>query len=142
MKNISAFIGGQFVAGPRTFVKRSPVDGNLVALVHEADASIVDLAVSAAQEAKCDWEKWDRNDRAELLERLADAIAGRADDLADAEVADIGRPREQLKPSAYMRPCCERQKMTLGMAGPYRRTFPAKMRHKHWPIPAVIPLVL
>jgi aminomuconate-semialdehyde/2-hydroxymuconate-6-semialdehyde dehydrogenase len=96
MKNISAFIGGQFVTGPRTFVKRSPVDGNLVALVHEADESIVDLAVCAAREAKCDWEKWDRNDRAELLERLADAIAARADDLADAEVADIGRPREQV----------------------------------------------
>jgi aminomuconate-semialdehyde/2-hydroxymuconate-6-semialdehyde dehydrogenase len=96
MKEICAFIGGQRVPGPRRFAKLSPVDGTLVAQVHEADAPLIDLAVSTARQALGDWQGWDRNDRAALLERLAEAIAARADDLADAEVADIGRPRAQV----------------------------------------------
>ena len=96
MKEIFSYVGGQFLPGPRTFSKRSPVDNSLVALVHEADEHVVNLAVSAAREARQDWEEWDRIDRADLLDRLASAILERADDLALAEVADIGRSKSEV----------------------------------------------
>ncbi|WP_430446682.1 aldehyde dehydrogenase family protein [Sphingorhabdus contaminans] len=96
MKEIFSYVGGQFLPGPRTFSKRSPVDSSLVALVHEADEHVVNLAVSAAREARQDWEEWDRNDRADLLDWLASAILERADDLALVEVADIGRSKSEV----------------------------------------------
>ncbi len=96
MKEIRNFISGAEVAGPRTFEKRSPVDGRLVASVHEADAALVDQAVASARAALPSWEALDRVERADLLECLANAISARADDLGNAEVADIGRPRAQV----------------------------------------------
>lgn len=96
MREISAFIGGVQYNGPRTFEKVSPVDGSIVARVHFADDGLVDLAVRSARAAQPDWEAIDQHERADLLDRLGDAVARRADDLADAEVADIGRPREQV----------------------------------------------
>lgn len=96
MREIRNFVAGESVAGLRTFEKRSPVDGSLVARVHEADGEVVDRAVAAARAAQPGWEALDRTERADMLDRLADAIAARAGDLADAEVADIGRPRAQV----------------------------------------------
>lgn len=96
MKEITSFIAGVPVAGSRIFEKRSPVDGRVIAHVHEADAELVDQAVMAARAALPAWEALDRLERADLLERLANAVSFRADDLADAEVADIGRPRGQV----------------------------------------------
>ena len=49
---LSNFIDGRFVeAGGRTFENRNPVNGELVNLVGEADASAVDQAVTAARRA-------------------------------------------------------------------------------------------
>ena len=43
------YINGQFVAGKRQFAKINPVDGTVVAQVHEADRAMVDDAVRAAR---------------------------------------------------------------------------------------------
>jgi len=52
MKEISNFVNGAFVATGKTFEKRSPVDGQVIALVHEAGQAEVDAAVRAARSAK------------------------------------------------------------------------------------------
>ncbi|NLR41135.1 aldehyde dehydrogenase family protein [Novosphingobium sp. ERN07] len=96
MRQIRSFIAGAPVDGWRCFEKRSPVDGQLIAKVHEADAELVNCAVLAARAAQPDWEALDRIERADLFESLAGAVAARADDLADAETADTGRPRAQV----------------------------------------------
>ena len=38
------YINGQFVAGKKQFPKTNPVDGSVVAQVHEADRATVDQA--------------------------------------------------------------------------------------------------
>ena len=45
------YINGQFVGSGKQFTKINPVDGTVVAQVHEADAAMVDAAVRAAKAA-------------------------------------------------------------------------------------------
>ncbi|MDX6742767.1 2-hydroxymuconic semialdehyde dehydrogenase [Actinocorallia sp. A-T 12471] len=88
-------VGGRFVESGRTFDKTSPVDGTTVAVVHEADAVIVDAAVAAARRAlNGRWGTSSVADRAALLRRIADGIEARFEDLLAAEVGDTGKPVE------------------------------------------------
>ncbi|KUN29674.1 2-hydroxymuconic semialdehyde dehydrogenase [Streptomyces antibioticus] len=87
------FVGGQFLDGASQFDDINPVDGTLVARVHEADASVVDRAVRAARKALGGpWGRMTVADRCRLMRAVADEIDRRADDLLAAEVADTGKP--------------------------------------------------
>ena len=89
------FIGNRFLPaeGGRTFDKRSPVDGRLIARVAEAGKVEVDAAVQAARAAlHGDWGRMDVAERAELLYAVADEINRRFDEFLEAEVADTGKP--------------------------------------------------
>lgn len=93
MKEIRNFIDGAFVATGKTFEKRSPVDGQVIALVHEAGQAEVDAAVRAARAAlKGPWGKLTVAERAELLYAVADGINRRFDEFLAAECADTGKP--------------------------------------------------
>ena len=62
---LSNFIDGRFVETGRTFENRNPVNGELVNLVREADASAVDDAVKAARRAlKGPWGRMSEQERA------------------------------------------------------------------------------
>ena len=88
------FINGEFVSGHRLFEDRSPVDGSLIGMVHEAGQAEVDAAVRAAKAAlNGPWGTMPLAERCELLHRVADEIIRRFDDFLDAEVADTGKPR-------------------------------------------------
>lgn len=88
------FIDGAFVEGFRTFENRSPVDGRLLGLVHEAGRDEVDRAVKAAKAAQAGpWAAMDIARRVDLLNSLADGISARFDDFLEAETADTGKPR-------------------------------------------------
>lgn len=98
MRQIRNYVGGEFVDGVRTFDDINPVDGSVVAQVHEADAALVNRAVVAARGALNDaWGKTTVGERCELLRRIADRIEERFDDLVDAEVADTGKTLRQAK---------------------------------------------
>jgi aminomuconate-semialdehyde/2-hydroxymuconate-6-semialdehyde dehydrogenase len=93
MQEIRNFIDGAFVATGKTFEKRSPVDGRVIALVHEAGQAEVDAAVQAARAAlKGPWGKLTVTERAELLYAVADGINRRFDEFLAAECADTGKP--------------------------------------------------
>lgn len=93
MKEIRNFIDGAFVATGKTFEKRSPVDGQVIALVHEAGQAEVDAAVQAARAAlKGPWGNLTVAERAELLYAVADGINRRFDEFLAAECADTGKP--------------------------------------------------
>src|SRR5215468_1509716 len=90
---LSNFIDGRFVETGRTFENRNPVNGELVNLVREADASAVDDAVKAARRAlKGPWGKMSEQERAGLLRKVADGIMRRFDEFLAAEVRDTGKP--------------------------------------------------
>ena len=63
------------------------------ALVHEANAALVEDAVAAARRAfEGPWGKTTAEQRADLLDRVAAGIDRRAEDFLAAEVGDTGKP--------------------------------------------------
>ena len=97
-RQLHHFIDGQFVGSSKTFPNTSPVDGSLIADVHEADAATVDAAVSAAQAAlKGPWGRMTVSQRSAMLHKIADGIEARFEEFVAAEVADTGRPVQQAR---------------------------------------------
>jgi aminomuconate-semialdehyde/2-hydroxymuconate-6-semialdehyde dehydrogenase len=92
------FVAGRFEPAGRTFAKVSPVTGEQVFEVAEADRSTVDAAVAAARAAlRGPWGKLGERERAAVLRRIADELDRRFDDLVTAEVADTGKPMSQAR---------------------------------------------
>jgi aminomuconate-semialdehyde/2-hydroxymuconate-6-semialdehyde dehydrogenase len=87
------FIDGRFVETASRFEDVDPATGQVRAIVHEADAALVGEAVDAAHRAlKGPWGRSTVEERAALLDRIADGIDRRAADFLAAEVGDTGKP--------------------------------------------------
>jgi aminomuconate-semialdehyde/2-hydroxymuconate-6-semialdehyde dehydrogenase len=89
------FIDGAHRPGSdgRTFENRTPLDGSLIGMVHEASAADVDAAVSAARAALAGpWASLTTAERSDLLHAVADEIDRRSDEFLAAEIADTGKP--------------------------------------------------
>ncbi|GAB2828238.1 aldehyde dehydrogenase [Actinocorallia aurea] len=92
------YVDGAFVDGVRTFQDVDPVDGTVVAEVHEAGAELVDRAVTAARRALTGpWAALTVRQRCDLMRRIADEIDRRAEDLLEAEVRDTGKPERRAR---------------------------------------------
>jgi aminomuconate-semialdehyde/2-hydroxymuconate-6-semialdehyde dehydrogenase len=90
------YVNGQFVATQKTFPNICPIQGKKLADVCEADAALVDQAVTAAKAAmQGPWGKLSPQERAGYLYKIADGIERRFADFVMAEVADTGRPVSQ-----------------------------------------------
>jgi aminomuconate-semialdehyde/2-hydroxymuconate-6-semialdehyde dehydrogenase len=92
------FVGGEFVDGGSTFAKLSPVTGEQIFDVAEADSGVVDAAVAAARAAlDGPWGRMSEQERAVVLRRVADELERRFDDLIAAEVGDTGKSISQAR---------------------------------------------
>jgi len=77
-KQLQHFINGEFLATQKTFRNISPVNGQVISDVCEADAATVDAAVKAAQAAlKGPWGRMGVQERAAVLHKIADGIQAR-----------------------------------------------------------------
>jgi aldehyde dehydrogenase (NAD+) len=89
-------INGKWVdaASGKTFATINPSTGEPIARVAEADAADVDKAVAAARAAfdKGPWRKMPASQRGLLMNKLADLIEKHADELAQLESLDNGKP--------------------------------------------------
>lgn len=92
IRQLRNYIDGRFEDGVSTFDKRSPVDGRLIARVHEAGRDQVDRALRAAQRALPAWAALPVAARTDHLLALADGISRRFDDFLRAEIGDTGKP--------------------------------------------------
>jgi len=91
-------VAGVPTEGRRTFEKVSPVDGSLVAHVHEAGPDVVDAAVRAARAAlEGPWGTTSVAERVAAMRRIADRIEDRSDEFVAAEVADTGKPEHLVR---------------------------------------------
>jgi aminomuconate-semialdehyde/2-hydroxymuconate-6-semialdehyde dehydrogenase len=84
------WIGGQRVASPRTFTDVSPIDEQPLAEVATGGPAEVGQAVAAAEQAFPRWAAMPRDERADILHRVADGIDKRAEELALVETRDNG----------------------------------------------------
>ena len=93
MKQFRNYIDGRFVDSDRHFDDLNPVDGSVIARVHEADRAMVDSAIAAGRRAvNGPWGKMSVEGRAKILYRIADEMERRFDDFLDAEMSDTGKP--------------------------------------------------
>ena len=83
----------------KTFPTINPATGQEICQVAEADAPDVDKAVSSARAAfdRGPWRRMAAADRGQLLHRLADLIEQNADELAQLESLDNGKPYHVAK---------------------------------------------
>ncbi|HET7358753.1 MAG TPA: aldehyde dehydrogenase family protein, partial [Rhodanobacteraceae bacterium] len=82
----------QAPAGGRYLDVFEPATGAVFARCPDSDRTDVEAAVQAAQAAAPGWAALPAADRARHLQRLADAIEARLDELAAAESRDSGKP--------------------------------------------------
>ncbi len=89
------FIGGEWVepAGNETLKVVSPTSEEVIGSVPVATSADMDRAVAAAKAAfEGEWSTWTPEDRAELLQRIADGIKSRQDDFTNLIVSEVGAP--------------------------------------------------
>ncbi|HUB95141.1 MAG TPA: aldehyde dehydrogenase family protein [Stellaceae bacterium] len=95
-KKHQLFIGGKWVDAKsgKTFDTFDPGTGRVIAQVAEADAADIDAAVAAARQAfeTGPWARMSPSERGKLMWRLADLIDANADELAELESLNNGKP--------------------------------------------------
>ncbi len=89
-----AFIGGEWVdaASGETMEVINPATGETIAEVPRCGAEDVDRAVEAAKKALPDWLEKTPKERSELLHKLADVLDEHAEELAQLESLNVGKP--------------------------------------------------
>ena len=88
------FVGGEWVdaAAGETMEVINPATGETIAWVPRCGAEDVDRAVAAANKALPEWLEATPKDRSELLHKLADVLTENAEELAQLESRNVGKP--------------------------------------------------
>lgn len=89
---VQHYIDGQFVESRQKFKKLYPATNQQVAAVSEGKQDEVNAAVDAATKAFKTWGKMTASARRPILKRFAEGIRQYADELAQIETYDVGRP--------------------------------------------------
>jgi 1-pyrroline dehydrogenase len=89
-----ALIGGEWASSVsgETMEVINPATGEVIAEVPRCDADDVDRAVEAAKQVLPDWLDKTPKDRSELLHKLADVLEENAEELAQLESVNVGKP--------------------------------------------------
>ena len=90
-KGISNLIDGKDVAPDETFETRSPVDESLICTVAKGTAADIDAAARAAKAAFPAWAAMSGDARKKILNKIADLIVERAEEIALCECWDTGQ---------------------------------------------------
>src|SRR5947207_10027208 len=100
------FVGGEWVDAVEggTMEVLNPANGETIAVVPSGTQADVDRAVEAAKKALPEWLETTPGERAEALLKLADAIEDNAEELAELESVNVGKPlsyaRDEMPVSA------------------------------------------
>jgi 1-pyrroline dehydrogenase len=88
------FVGGKWVdaAEGETAEILNPATGETIAEVPQGTQADVDRAVAAANDALSEWLETTPGERAEMLLKLADALDANAEELAQIESQNVGKP--------------------------------------------------
>ncbi len=101
LRQVRHVIGGEVLdsADGRTFESVNPTTRQVWAQVALGSSAEVDAAVAAARRAFDDgpWPRLSAEDRAARLHRLADLIDDHADELAELDTIDMGKPLTQAR---------------------------------------------
>ena len=119
------FIGGRWVAPVhgQYFDNHTPITGEVLCGVARSGAEDIELALDAAHAAREKWGRTSAAERARLLNRIADRMEERLEDLATVETLDNGKPLRETKAAdvplaidhfRYFAACIRAQEGSLG----------------------------
>ena len=99
---IKHLINGEIVASSsgETFETQSPIDNAVLAQVARGTAEDIDRAAKAAKDAFPAWRDMAPSKRRNILNKIADAIEARADDIAVLECIDTGQAHRFMAKAA------------------------------------------
>ena len=94
MFDIQNFIGGSFADAldGESIDDYNPATAQRIATIPRSKSSDVELAVSAAESAQSAWSALTLEQRAQWLDRIADALEEKTEDIARIESMDTGKP--------------------------------------------------
>jgi 1-pyrroline dehydrogenase len=131
-------VGGEWVdsASGEKMEVLNPATGETIAEVPRASAEDVDRAVQAAKRALPEWLETTPGERAEMLLKLASAVDDHADDLAELESQNVGKPLSYAKDE--MPVCADNIRFFAGAArvldgkaaGEYMRGYTSWLRRE------------
>jgi len=139
LKRREMFIGGEWVAGSGSESQPiiNPATGETIAEVPKGTDADVDRAVQAARKAYVEWFETTPRERSEMLLKLAEAVNGDGEELANLESANVGKPRA-LFLSDELPPCVDHLRFFAGAArllegraaGEYMRGYTSMIRRE------------
>lgn len=97
MNHAELLVHGHFIGGPcdqsvGKEVSRNPWNGESVGTYAEGDWGVMRVALESSAEAFDSWSRTSVRERAELLQRIAQAIAERKEELSLLLCAEVGKP--------------------------------------------------
>jgi 1-pyrroline dehydrogenase len=132
------FVGGEWVdsASGETMEVVNPATGEAIAEVPRGSQEDVDRAVAAAKKALPEWLEATPGERAELLLKLADLIDEHAEELAQLESTNVGKPLPAARDE--MPVCSDNLRFFAGAArllegkstGEYMRGYTSMLRRE------------
>ncbi len=94
MNTYKMYINGQFtdaISG-KTYLTKNPANGEIVGEIPLGNAEDVDKAVAAARAAFPEWSARSMAERSNIINRIADELDRRSEELAQLDVMDHGTP--------------------------------------------------
>jgi 1-pyrroline dehydrogenase len=132
------FIGGEWTeaASGETMAVLNPATEEVIAEVPRCDAEDVDRAVAAAKKALPGWLETTPAERQEILLKLADILEDNADELAEIESRNVGKPMSYAKDELPV--CVDNVRFFAGAArilegrsaGEYMRGYTSMIRRE------------
>ncbi len=125
-------VGGKLVEakGGGWLESINPVDEQVIGRVPNGGVEDVEAAVAAAEVAQAEWADTDIKDRARLIHKLADAIAARADEIAELETRDTGNTIGPMRRDVDV--AVERMRLAAGLGYELKGdTIPATAKGLH-----------
>jgi 1-pyrroline dehydrogenase len=132
------FIGGEWTeaASGETMAVLNPATEEIIAEVPRCGAEDVDRAVAAAKKALPEWLETTPGERQEILLKLADILEDNADELAEIESRNVGKPMSYAKDELPV--CVDNVRFFAGAArilegrsaGEYMRGYTSMIRRE------------
>lgn len=97
MSEFKQLIGGQLVDGAREIDVVNPANGKPFAKCPVADEAQIDQAVAAARAAFPAWSAKTQDERAALINQIADELTAQTDELARLLTSEQGKPLDQAR---------------------------------------------
>ena len=86
------YINGIFVDSKETIEDINPATGEVIATIPRSNLNDVNEAVLAADKARDNWSSLSLDERRKWLEKIANALETRSEEIAKLESLDTGKP--------------------------------------------------